>query len=258
MFFIKTDSLILKSLDAGEADKMATFFSPSLGKIKGVVRGARRLRGRRWAPVEPLLRLNITGAGKDPWGVFDINSCEVIERFEPIRRDLKKIALALYIIEITDLLLAEGQSQPPIYDLLLNSLLLLGATSKHDLILIGFEIGCLKTLGYAPQLSNCADCGRGEQGGKFLFSAQHGGALCAGCARKAEAVLHPAPGTLSLMRKISQGDLKSALKLGISAEAAREAQALLLSCLKPHLSKEPMSHKFIKSPPAGKAYEYFH
>lgn len=259
MFFIKSDSLILRSRRLGEADEMATFFSPSFGKIRGIVRGAKRLRGRGWQPVEPLLRLNIEAAGKDRWGVFVISSCEVTDRFELIRKDLKKIALALYIIEITDLLTAEGQSQPSLYNLLLDALRIIGRTSKHDLILIGLEIGYLKLLGYAPQLSNCVNCGAVEAGGKFLFSSQQGGVLCGACSRNQPSLLRPAPGTLNLMRKmLKASDLNSTLKLGISRDAAREAQELLFSCLEPHLSREPMSYKFIKTPSPSEAYEYFH
>ena len=54
MPLVKTSAITLKSRKWGEADRIVTFYAKHLGKIRGVARGARRLKSRMGAALEPL------------------------------------------------------------------------------------------------------------------------------------------------------------------------------------------------------------
>ncbi|MGH7182310.1 MAG: DNA repair protein RecO, partial [Nitrospiraceae bacterium] len=54
MPLIKTAAITLKSRKWGDADRIVTFYSKELGKVRGVARGARRMKSRLGASLEPL------------------------------------------------------------------------------------------------------------------------------------------------------------------------------------------------------------
>ncbi len=58
MSLLKTPAIVLKSRKWGEADRIVTFYTLRFGKLRGVARGARRLRncrGCRRLPAWPIL-----------------------------------------------------------------------------------------------------------------------------------------------------------------------------------------------------------
>ena len=50
----QSDSIILKTYPLGEADRIVAFFSRDHGKLRGVANGARRMKNRFGASLEPL------------------------------------------------------------------------------------------------------------------------------------------------------------------------------------------------------------
>src|SRR6059036_2501698 len=55
----ESDSIILKTYPLGEADRIVAFFSRDHGKVRGVANGARRMKNRFGASLEPLAHSRI-------------------------------------------------------------------------------------------------------------------------------------------------------------------------------------------------------
>ena len=55
----QSDSIILKTYPLGEADRIVVFFSRDHGKVRGVANGARRMKNRFGASLEPLAHSRI-------------------------------------------------------------------------------------------------------------------------------------------------------------------------------------------------------
>ena len=53
MAIIKTEAIVLKQFDLGEADKIITFYSKDYGKIRAVARGVRKGKNTKSGLVLP-------------------------------------------------------------------------------------------------------------------------------------------------------------------------------------------------------------
>lgn len=116
----KTDGIILKRINFGEADKILTIFTKKHGKIKILAKGVRRITSRRSPNVELFNCVTLfVHRGK----TFDIlTEAQVSNTFTSIRKNLELVGLAYYICELVDGLCAEHQPHPKVYELLLSTL----------------------------------------------------------------------------------------------------------------------------------------
>ena len=53
MPLVKTAAIVLHSRKWGDADRIVTFYTMRIGKLRGVARGARRLKSRLGGMIEP-------------------------------------------------------------------------------------------------------------------------------------------------------------------------------------------------------------
>ncbi|MBI4297829.1 MAG: DNA repair protein RecO [Chloroflexi bacterium] len=178
----KTEAIVLKAARLGEADRLLTMFTPSLGKVRAVARGALRPKSKLAGHLEPFTRASLMLAQGRTLDV--VAGAQALEAFPTLRADLERTGLAFYLAELVDRFTAEGQESYPIYALLLEALGWLDKAQKVGLARPAFELQVLRLSGHGPQLSHCLKC-RAEIKGAAAFSSASGGALCPICERDA-------------------------------------------------------------------------
>ena len=116
----KTEAVVLKRRNQGEADRIVTLFTKHHGKIVAVAKGVRRIHSRRAGSLEPGTQAQAFFAtGKN----FDIiTEVKLINSFPRARTNLTKVTQLHQILEIVDLLTRENQDHPKVYQLLIDSL----------------------------------------------------------------------------------------------------------------------------------------
>lgn len=116
----KTEGIILKRTNFGEADRLLTIFTRRYGKIRARAPGARRTTSRKAAHLELFnLASLFLVQGKN----FDlVTEATTIENFPGIRKELKKISLAYYLSELVDGLCPEKQENREVFNLLSRTL----------------------------------------------------------------------------------------------------------------------------------------
>jgi len=112
----KTEGIILKRTNYGEADRILTIYTKHYGKIRALAKGVRRITSRRGGNVElfnqAVLFLN-KGRNLDL-----LQEAQVVYSFKSWRRDLEKVATAYYFSELVDKLTPEGQANQRVFQLL--------------------------------------------------------------------------------------------------------------------------------------------
>jgi len=73
MAIVETESLILKSYALAEADKIVVFLSQNQGIIRGVAKGAKRLKSRFGGSLEPFSVVNLIYFQKEDSELVKIN-----------------------------------------------------------------------------------------------------------------------------------------------------------------------------------------
>ena len=158
MSYFSDQAIILKRIDFDEAKRIITFLTCNHGKLSAVAPGVRKVTSRKASHLELFNHSRVFLAkGKN---LDIITEAEIINSFEDIRSDLKKIGCAYYIAELVDALLPEKQKNYKVFNLALtvlkelNSLqtvlptFRVGIEVSIDKILRNFEVELLKILGF--------------------------------------------------------------------------------------------------------------
>lgn len=175
----RTELIVLKRTDIGEADRLLTVYSPEHGKLRVVARGIRRTTSRKAGHLEPFMRSRVLLVQRRD--LPDVAQAESVEAFAPLRADLRRLACAFYVVELLAGLTEDGVGQPAIYELLLDTLRRLSVERDLWLVTRYFELHLLSLAGFRPELHLCVGCRETLCATQAYFSPAQGGLLCARC-----------------------------------------------------------------------------
>jgi len=223
----RTEAIVLRRQDFGEADRLTTVYSPQHGKLRLVAKGVRRIHSRKAGHLEPFTRVTLMIAqGRD---LDLITQAEAIETYPQIRSDLIRLGQASYLLELLDrFTFEEGEGNQALYQLLLITLerLALGK-DESAAILLYFEFRLLDLVGYRPELNRCVECGKPTQPENQLFSYQQGGVLCPRCGIDRRGSKPISLAVLKLMRYYQRSDFATASKARIPSLLFCEVEDLM-------------------------------
>jgi DNA repair protein RecO (recombination protein O) len=240
-----SDAIVLRTLDYGESDRIATFLTAEHGIFKGFARAARKSKKRFGASLQSGAQVRLFWRPARTGTLASLQEVELIDLRAGLRRDLLAIALAGYACELVENLLVEGQEHAAVYELLCALLDHLERSGGSPEVRLLFELRLLHLSGYIPHLLHCGECGGPLPGDLAGFSAERGGSLCVGCLRGAK-VLEVYPPTLGTLGRC----LRTAPQLfdgfRFSARTVAEATAILGDALRPHLLRPLKSLAFLE------------
>ncbi len=175
----RSEAIVLRRADFGEADRMLTLFSREFGKIRVLAKGARKPQTRKAGHVELFMRTNfLIAKGRN---IDIITQAELVEAYSALREDLVRTTYASYAVELLDGLTAEGDRDLRKYDLLAKALGWIADTDNLRLTARYYELRLLSLAGYQPQLFRCVSCGEPIIEQDQFFSGELGGLLCPAC-----------------------------------------------------------------------------
>jgi len=150
----KTEGIILKRSDFGEADRLLTIFTKRQGKIRVLAKGVRRLTSRKGGNLELFNQVRIfVREGKSLDLVTEV---ELLRSFGEWRKDLPKVAVAYQLCELADKLTAEHQKHPEVYELLAQNLSdLTNSVPDCQLLIANYQLSLLESLGFWPRGRSC-------------------------------------------------------------------------------------------------------
>lgn len=158
---MKTKGLVLREVAYKEHDKILTVLTEEHGKMTMKARGCRRKGSQLAASSQLLVYSDMT--------LFEyrdfttMREAESLNQFWGVRQDIEKLAMASYFAEVVDAVADEGQPDPALMSLILNSLYALDKLDKPQLLVKSvFELKLLAVSGYEPALDGCAVCGYDE------------------------------------------------------------------------------------------------
>jgi DNA repair protein RecO (recombination protein O) len=182
MPLVKTVAITLKSRKWGEADRIVTLYAKRLGKIRAVARGARRLKSRMGASLEPLTMCELNLFEKSGDSLYRVSQVDLIEPFVKFREDLSLMGAAARMANVVGAVTPDGDPDPELFDTLEQGLRSLVTSDDPELTALLFQIRLLGLTGFRPQTDHCAACGKTRVIHEPQFSPASGGLVCATCA----------------------------------------------------------------------------
>lgn len=145
MLGFKTEGIILKRKDLGEADRILTVFSLHRGKISVLAKGVRRITSRRAGNVELLNRVQMyLHPGKN---FLILTEAQALDTFSRLKEDLTLSTYAFHILELTDKMTAENQENRLLYEDLVQVLERL-TQNPRQILVRAYEVKILSNLGF--------------------------------------------------------------------------------------------------------------
>jgi DNA repair protein RecO (recombination protein O) len=242
----KTHAIVIRSLPYGESDKVVTFFTRDFGKLKAIIKGARRSRKRFQNALDLFSHLRLLFFDREGMGLVRGESCDILDSFPRIREDLKKILYGNYFVELMNEMAADREANSEAFDLLLSFLFLLEKMEPEEGLLRMFEVRMLSLFGYRPDMKRCGLCKKGWEdlkGISILFSPEKGSLICQVCSRGLRDLSPLSWGTARLIERISQMELQKIHRLSFTLQALSESRELLPNFITYQLGKELKSLK---------------
>lgn len=212
----------------GEADRIVTFYTLRFGKLRGVARGARRVKSRFGSGLEPFVcaDLNLFEKGNDP--LYRITQADVRERFGRLREDLGLMSAAARLVNLVDAVSGEGDAGRPIFETLLEGLRALSRTEDAALDALVYQIRLLGHTGFRPQTDHCAACGK-PYGAAMRFAPASGGLVCPACERRIDRCLPLSPGSLAFIQQALRLKPDVLTRLKAAGQVRDELEAVIES-----------------------------
>lgn len=141
----KTEGIILKRSNFGEADKILTIYTKNYGKIRAMAKGVRKMASRKAGALELFNHSALFLAkGKNLDIICEVQTVNAYRRW---RKDLLAVGLAYYLCELVDKLTPDEQENQPVFELLRDYLAKIGIFKPLALVR-GFEEKLLEELGF--------------------------------------------------------------------------------------------------------------
>ena len=188
----EAEAFVLRSHPLGESDRVVTFLTRLVGKVRGVARGARRSRKRFGSNLELLSRVHLSYFEKEGVDLSRVESADLLESFYELQADPERGAVLACFAEIADAFCREQQEDEHFFRLLHATLRAVRDGLDLDWGARYFEIWTLRLHGVLPDLRLCTGCGKPLEGGGS-YRRHVGDVLCAGCGGRSEAGAIPLP-----------------------------------------------------------------
>jgi DNA repair protein RecO (recombination protein O) len=177
----RTEAIVLHTYQVRERDKLVVFITPDQGKKRGWAYGARSLKSRFGASLEPLSKITVAWLEREQEEVVRIESVELIRSLFDAHQQLSTSVAATYLAETVDTFAQADDPSELLYRLLdRTSAALLGGAGTALPIVAYAEIWVLRIAGIFPSHKECIEC-RGPLSLPLHYDPDREGFACEGC-----------------------------------------------------------------------------
>ncbi|NBC64268.1 MAG: DNA repair protein RecO [Bacteroidetes bacterium] len=128
---VKTDAIVLKTIDYSESSIIATLFTREKGKTAVIAKGARKPKSKFAAFLVPGQLLEVVYYSKQSRSVQTLSDISYLQKLPSLRFEMEKMAFMMTTIEQVDQILHDNEVNTDLFSFLEN--VLTWADSRTDL-----------------------------------------------------------------------------------------------------------------------------
>lgn len=184
MGLVETQAIVLQTYKLADADKIVLCMTEKAGLVRGVARGARRLKSKFGASLEPFTLIQLTFFEKETRELVTIKGAEIVKSYFHATGSQEAFAGLVYILELVKEFAPPHHADEKLFKMLRACVDFLAGAPERALAVSAYtELWTLKLTGFLPEFKTCGDCGTplGEafQGQRYI---SHEGVLwCQDC-----------------------------------------------------------------------------
>ncbi len=241
----ESEAIVLRCYPLGESDRLVSFLSRSLGRLRGVARGARRPKSRFGSTLETLSHIRIWFFERETRELVRINQCELIESFLEAQRDYPcGVGLAL-LSEITEAVLPEREASDAAFRLLLLAAQAIRQTGKISVPLTYFNLWTVRLGGWLPRLDRCAQCDKPLGAEAGFASPLRPGLHCSQC--KLPGMCAISASSLAAARCMLEVRLDRLREADDSAALAKDLNPYLLDVIEHQIERKLSTRRLLET-----------
>src|SRR5436305_295780 len=161
MPLVESESLILKTYNLAEADKVVLLFTRDHGIVRGVAKGAKRLNSRFGSGLEPFSIVRVTYFEKEVLELVSIQNLELVESNFAVASNPAFLEKFAYLTDILTSSLPPHDPNETLYRMVTACIRTVSQdVSALESIALYFETWLLRLTGYLPRWSACYVCDR--------------------------------------------------------------------------------------------------
>jgi len=240
-----TPAYALRHYALGEADLIVVFYTLNFGRVRGVARGARRVRSRFGSAFQPFTRSDLVFFEKEGQDLARVSACEIARSYYESLLTPESAAIAAYFAELVTEFTPERDPNPALFRLIgavFNAIeegIPLPVAARY------FEVWVLQLSGLLPLLSTCGTCGKQLAAERWVVPHPQE-FVCRECHRQFDGSrMLSASGTALLMEILRQKPQQVAAGAGRDAQAIRRLAAVNRHLIRGHLDKELRSVRYL-------------
>ena len=143
------EGIVLARRNFGEADRILSIYSKNHGRISAIAKGIRRPSSKKRGHLEIFSHINFQIAEGRSVGL--LTEVETLDSFESLKKDLKKVSLAYFFMEVVGKITHEHERSNNLFDLILNYLKRLEKETSLKSLKYSFIEDILVLTGFWPQ-----------------------------------------------------------------------------------------------------------
>ena len=161
MPLIETESLVLKSYNLAEADRIVVLLTHDHGVVRGVAKGAKRLKSKFGSGLEPFSVVQATYFQKDAVELVSIQKIDLVRSNFAAASNPDFLQKFSYLVDLLVMLSPPHDPSETLYRMA-KACIETAAADPAALLSTGvyFELWLLRLSGYLPDWSRCDECGR--------------------------------------------------------------------------------------------------
>lgn len=186
MPLIETESLVLKSYNLAEADKIVVLITRDHGVVRGVAKGAKRLKSRFGSGLEPFSEIKVSYFQKENVELVSIQKTDLLKSNFTAAADPDFLQKFSYLGDILLSFAQPHDRDEKLYRMVRACVATAADDAENNLQSVGvyFELWLLKLAGFLPDWSRCNQCRRVLDAHEEANIQVNSHLLCANC-RKA-------------------------------------------------------------------------
>ena len=232
MSFLESDALVVRTVDFGESDVIATLVTERIGKVSAVVRGARKGSRRIGGALEPVHTIGVVLDEKPQSELATLKEARIVRVRHAVVGNLEALDAAGVALRWARHLFPPRTPEPEGWRVLVDLLDVLdagGGAVRRELARAGLAL--LVAVGYGLDLERCIVCGRPCPEGKMAcVDPARGGLVCKACGGAASVLL---PSGREAARALTRGE-----STAVSAKDAEDVLSLVDRAMAVHAGFE--------------------
>jgi DNA repair protein RecO (recombination protein O) len=205
----ETEAIVLRTYKLAEADKITVFLSENSGVMRGVARGARRLKSKFGAALEPFTLISLSYFEKEGQELVSIRHADILRSYFELSKNTEVVIALEYVGGLILEFTPPHEPNEKIFRMIRACLEAIASAPENLRHITRYcEIWLLKLSGFLPDLRACVNCKKPLAGDREKTYLGTDGALrCDACAYKLDlAVSGEATAQLRATQRLAPGE----------------------------------------------------